>query len=639
MAHTPEVTRAARDVLDEALRVLGVRNLVLAIHDASFPSDEGEDVGRGSPHTAGAARLLGFARALGFTGVQLGPQGMTSESNASPYDGTVFSKNTLSLAVAPLVEADLVRPETLRALIDGRPSAPADRVTYRYAFLAHKRVLEEAFLSFERERRPEVVERFESFKTRHAAWLERDALYEPIGDAHGESHWRRWGSLVDQHLWSPERGEETTVQRRREDVRARCAPAIERYGFGQFLVHAQHDDLRRRTTQLGLKLFGDLQVGFSEIDVWAHRDAFLKTYLMGAPPSRTHPEGQAWNYPVLDPKQIFDEHGAARQLVTARMTKMLAEFDGVRIDHPHGLVCPWVYRPDPHDPLAAVRAGARLLSSPDLPDHPELAQYAIPRRDQLSSDPATPRWADDWITTLEPAQVAKYGTTFDAIVEAARVNGRTSDDLVCEVLSTLPHQLRRVLERFGLGRFRVTQKANLDDPKDVYRSENAAPEDWIMLGNHDTRPIWLVVDSWAGSGTLAAHARYLAERLEPDAQARPALVERLSRDPHALVQAKFADLFASRASNVMIFFADLFGLRAVYNNPGTVDEANWRLRLTSDWLSQYERRRETGDALDLPSALATAIRARGASVATAHHALLEKLDDLARVEPLPLSIR
>ena len=82
--------------------------------------------------------------------------------------------------------------------------------------------------------------------------------------------------------------------------------------------------------------------------------------------------------------------------------------------------------------------------------------------------------------------------------------------------------------------------------------------------------------------------------------------------------AKFADLFASRASNVMIFFAYLFGLRAVYNNPGTVDESNWRLRLSADWLSQYERRREAGDALDLPSALSTAIRARGPAVASAH---------------------
>jgi hypothetical protein len=27
---------------------------------------------------------------------------------------------------------------------------------------------------------------------------------------------------------------------------------------------------------------------------------------MGAPPSRTNPEGQAWNYPVLDPDQFVE---------------------------------------------------------------------------------------------------------------------------------------------------------------------------------------------------------------------------------------------------------------------------------------------------------------------------------------------
>src|SRR5690606_40926753 len=69
-------------------------------------------------------------------------------------------------------------------------------------------------------------------------------------------------------------------------------------------------DLRVRGS-CGLALYGDLQVGYSDADTWRHMGVFLRGYLLGAPPSRTNPEGQPWGYPVLDPAQYG---GAAREL-------------------------------------------------------------------------------------------------------------------------------------------------------------------------------------------------------------------------------------------------------------------------------------------------------------------------------------
>src|ERR1041385_2770604 len=86
----------------DGLSRLGVRRMLLAIHDASFPSDADEDTGRGSPATRAAARLFGHARALGFTGIQLGPQGQTARDNPSPYDSTIFSRNLGNLALGSL---------------------------------------------------------------------------------------------------------------------------------------------------------------------------------------------------------------------------------------------------------------------------------------------------------------------------------------------------------------------------------------------------------------------------------------------------------------------------------------------------------------------------------------------------------
>src|ERR1043165_358765 len=74
--------------------------MLFAIHDVSFPSDPDEEIGRGSPATKAAQRLFAYARDLGFTGVQLGPQGQTSRSNPSPYDGTIFSRNIANISTA-----------------------------------------------------------------------------------------------------------------------------------------------------------------------------------------------------------------------------------------------------------------------------------------------------------------------------------------------------------------------------------------------------------------------------------------------------------------------------------------------------------------------------------------------------------
>ncbi|WNZ62828.1 hypothetical protein QEG98_03135 [Myxococcus sp. MxC21-1] len=78
-----------------------------------------------------------------------------------------------------------------------------------------------------------------------------------------------------------------------------------------------------------------------------------------------------------------------------------------------------------------------------------------------------------------------------------------------------------------------------------------------------------------------------------------------------MAQAKVADLFASRARNVMMFFTDLLGMPETYNAPGTVDERNWSLRVPQDWAREYRERLKGDAAVNLPAALAMALRAQG----------------------------
>ena len=633
-----------RDAIRDALAVLGIRELALAVHDASLPMAPDEDIGRGSPGSDEAMRLFATARALGVTAIQLGPQGETSAGNASPYDGTAFSRNLDALAWARLVRGDdgtpLVAAETLAGWVADRPTGsethvPHERVhtqqRHRLA-VVHQRfraLLDGEHEPFAKEARA-LAARLARFTERHGAWLERYALYDALAGEHGCDHRSGWpttgAGALDRRLWEP--GEEAAAARRRAELRARHAERIAVYEFGQLLAHEQHEAVRRRTAALGLRLLGDVQIGVSDRDHWAWPDVFLAGYRLGAPPSRTNPEGQPWGYPVFDPARFGGRYpsaaGPGLALLRLRLAKLFSEFDGARIDHPHGLVDPWVYRADDPVPLHAVQNGARLFSAPDLPDHPALARYAIAGPDDLRA--GARRWADDWVAQLTPAQVDRYAVAFDALIATARNHDLGAEDIACEVLSTLPLPVARVLERHRLGRFRVTQKASTDVPHDVYRSENARPEDWIMIGTHDTPPIWQLVERWLRDGSAPARARRVAERLATSERECARLAEAFARDPGLLAQGHAAELFASPARQVLVLLTDLVGIDESYNAPGTISAANWSLRVPASWRLDYASRLERGHALNLPGALAMALRARGGDTAPAHAELLARLD-------------
>jgi 4-alpha-glucanotransferase len=522
--------------------------------------------------------------------------------------------------------------------VANRPPGAGERVPYGYVERAHDAALGEAFATLaSREvageaRARELAEELRRFWDRHASWLEPSALHALLSRLHRGAPWERWAgtrdAALDSRLYDPPPGEEDASARRRAALAAMHGEALRYEAFVQLLAHEQHARFREALRGLGLRLFADFQIGAGSPDLWAEQRAFLRGYAMGAPPSRTNPEGQPWHYPVLDPERIGDpgRPGPALRLLSRRIDKTFDEYDAVRIDHPHGLVCPWVYRRGTSDPLRAVQRGARLFASPDLPDHPELARFAIARPVQLNPDPRTPRYADDWVVALDDNQVERYAILFDAILASARRHGRSGADLVCEVLSTQPYPLERVMDRHRLGRFRVTQKANVEDPSDGYRSENARPEDWIMIGNHDTEPLQARLDAWAARGELPARARYLAERLVPEPGARPGFADALLRDRARLADAHFADLFASPARHVMIYFTDLFGKREPYNRPGTASPDNWSLRVPSDFEGAYWTALAGGTGLNLPAALALALRSRGGE---AGEALARQLDGAA----------
>jgi 4-alpha-glucanotransferase len=587
-------------------RSLKVERLVLQIHDASFPADPDEETGRASPYSYGAERFFQFAAGQGFDTIQLGPQGMTSRGNASPYDSTIFSRNPLNLPLRKFFERGRLSRTTWEAIRRKATANTPQDVSHEQAFDSCRLAVGEIIAS------ASSIDRAQAnhFLAIHEGWLVPDALYGVLSREHGSESWYDWDrtpqGAFDQRLYDPPAGSEQEAADRMERLRETFREEIENYALIQWLLDEEHRALRARLADLRLALYGDLQVGLSLRDAWAWRKLFLAGYRMGAPPSRTTPSGQPWGYAVFDPAQLGTPQspGPALRFVRSRVARMLAEFDGVRIDHPHGWIDPWVYRIDEADPHLAVQSGARLFSTPNDLRHPELRDYAIARPDQI--DRLQTLFADGHVTDLDDEQVGRYSLLLDEIVTQQTAIGRKADAIACEVLSTLPYPVSRVMKRHGLGRFRVTQKMDFNNPADVYRIENAQPEDWIMPGTHDTPPIWRLAHDWCAGSQGAVWGRYLAERLVPVAE-RPSLAARIAEHPGELVNACVTALLASRARNVAMFFPDLFGITQRYNEPGLVSDDNWSLRVPANFEEFLKERIEQGMALDLRSCFARAM--------------------------------
>ena len=301
----------------------------------------------------------------------------------------------------------------------------------------------------------------------------------------------------------------------------------------------------------------------------------------------------------------------------------------MRIDHPQGLVCPWVYRADDPDPFLAVRNGGRLYSTPNLSHHPGLRQFSLVSPEQLNSDPSYPRYGDEHVVDLRPGQIERYAIVLDAVIESAKAAGRRPDNILCEVLSTWPTPLKAVMKQRGMGRFCITQKADPHNPNDVYRPENTSTNDWIMVGNHDTKPIWLVVTE-KSSQAIRDRSLLLAHRLVVEPDRRHEFAAKIASTPSLFCEAMFAELFLGPAQNVSVFFADLLGERQLYNQPGTVGEHNWTLRVPGDYQERYLQRIEHGEALNIKRTLALALEAKAGVLGAEAGSLAQQLRNVDR---------
>lgn len=616
-------------IIQDALNVLGKKHVALIIHGSSFPSLHGEDTGFGTINSSGGKAVIDFASGI-FNAIQLGPAGKTKGCDSSPYTGTIFSNNPLFIDLKQLTTdewGNILSIETFNEIVENNPNKDSGKTSYFYIFKEQQSALKEAYQNFKKADLKGLKEEFESYKRENSSWLDKDALYEALSVENNNDYWPLWQSETDKSLFNPKSIEEKIkFADRIKEIEKNYADEINFYSFCQFVVSKQLDKTREYALSKGIKMIADRQVAFSDRDCWAYQSLFLEGWFLGCPPDYFSADGQAWGFPVINPERLYNKDGSLDEggvLMKNLFKKMFKENPGgVRIDHIVGLIDPWVYKVG-HKPKIEEGAG-RLYSSPE---HKELAKFAIVGLDDLDHD--IPADKEKRVVKLSDKQIAQYGRLIEKIViAAAEEEGLDKDAIVCEDLGTLTNPVAAVMKKYDLQGMRLTQFVVPEKPEHPYRCCNIEERTWAMVGTHDNEPISMWADAMLNTHEGYLHAKNLVDDLFAEVENQDDIIYRLTTDIDFLAQTKLVELFTSNAQNIQIFFTDYFGIKDVYNRPGTANDGNWSLRLPNNFEEVFCDNIKSGKALNLALILQLAIEARGNGYAKNNADLIKKLKEI-----------
>lgn len=617
---------ASEKAVKDGLKVLGKKHLALIIHGSSFPSEVTEDTGFGTANSSAGKKLIDFASGI-FNVIQLGPGGKTKGCDSSPYTGTIFSNNPLFIDLNQLTTGEwghILSKETFKAVVEENQNKNTGKTAYSYIFKAQQIALKEAFENFKKLNTNGFKKGFEQYKRENSSWLDKDALYEALSIEHNNDYWPMWTSEMDKNLFNPKSIEEKLEYGNRINaLESKYSDEIEFYSFCQFVAYRQIEATKTYALKHKIKMIADRQVAFSDRDCWAYQSLFLEGWFLGCPPDYFSADGQAWGFPVVSPEKLYKEDGSLAEgglLMKELFKKMFKENPGgVRIDHIVGLIDPWVYKVG-KKPKVDQGAG-RLYSSPE---HSELSKYAIAGLDDLNYEVGADK--EKRVKTLTDEQIVHYGQLIEKIViAAAKEEGLDKDSIVCEDLGTLTIPVEEVMKKYDLQGMRLTQFVVPEMPEHPYRCKNIEKRTWAMVGTHDNQPISMWADSMINTHEGYLHAQNLVEDLFAEAENKDKIITKLTTDAQYLAQIKLVELFASEAENIQIFFTDYFGIKDVYNRPGTSGDENWSLRLPNNFKEFFCENLKTHKALNLALVLEMAIEARGTAFAKKHSDVIKRL--------------
>lgn len=602
-----------RDNINKAYEILGNKERAVITHGSCFPAYT-RDTFIGSPYGNAAKEYNKFLALYGFNSNQLGPGGELQRGSSSPYNSSAFAHNRMFIDLEKLTKpeyGELLSTATYNKLTEVPKTSDKDYTLtdFKKAQEIYDIALKEAYQTFAvnlANNRPKAVtlnKEYQKFLRKNNERLTEEGIFRVLADSYNNDDYTQWNDKRSATLMTDiKKGDKAAISyfnKLYDDNYNK----VEQYKFEQFLVTKQIKEHKKWRDANNFKYINDLLVGCSKMDAWRYEDVFLDDWEMGA--YEGGGPSQRWHIPVIDPKKIFlnsdYELNDGGKFLREKIDSALEFCENLRIDHVMGLVEPYL--------LAKNAADEDFITNPSHLKNKNNEKYISELR-----DPENPEFEYDryWDYT----KIIEH-----LVLPAFKEHGLDKNEAVWEDICSWPDRYKKVYSEQELPAI-----TNLDWSRAEITTKEF-PENWFILGNHDSPPVMTYLRRTAklNDGREVEYTRkqeswspeYLAGYLNMDdsrkniQEIRDRLIDLYKNDDRAIVFAKFAELLTT--PKFQISFDDLLGITdVVYNSPGTSNDDNWRVRISPDYLDKYYENLSSDNptALNIPEILSYALQAK-----------------------------
>lgn len=263
---------------------------------------------------------------------QVLPLGPTGYGNSPYMCFSAMAGNPLLISPERLRDDGLLSEEDFGNL----PQFPTDKVDFEQVIQVKIPLLKKACENFKKDTSPKYQQRFKSFCTSKAYWLDDYAFFMALREAYEGESW---------HKWEPEIAQRDPAAL--DKLGQQLADEIIYHKYLQFEFFRQWSDIKRFANDRGIEIIGDIPiyVAHDSADVWAHPEYFCldketkePALMAGVPPDYFSETGQLWGNPVYDWEQLQKDHF---KWWVERFQSLLDYVDIVRIDHFRGFEAYW----------------------------------------------------------------------------------------------------------------------------------------------------------------------------------------------------------------------------------------------------------------------------------------------------------
>ena len=603
--------------VNEGLKLLG-KQVDVILHNASAPAVKSENTGIGSLFSrTTVTKLFPFLKSHGITGIQQEPNCLRKVMDNSPYAPESNAKNIFMIPLEKLTTEEygnILSKKTFDTIVNNNPSG--DEVNYPYVRKMYDIALREAYNN------GKDSKEFAEFKVTREQDYEQSAIYRVLskingidnsfwgqGDSYTEKDYKAVSKIagekdwdkIDRNLYANKNSKES--QARIAELKEKYKDDYDYFLFQQMILEKENEKSNKLAQETGIKIIGDSPVAPSDVETWVNKNLFLKGKAIGCPPDYFSKTGQRWGFKYYDPEKIFNKDGSlgeAGKAMQKKYEEYFASFPGgIRLDHVIGLIDPFIY----------------TLNSKNMTSSNSGRIYSI------------------FSGKYQKKNDDEYANLFTKIIiPAAEKYGLNKSDIICEDLGDKTAPVKRVMKKLNLQGISMTQ---FDD-----RGGKAPANNVIMIGSHDNNSFLEFIEDLFNyknkndsreTGRFMKKTNHLAEDTAPLGATKEEIKQyskELRRDKKKFLAASFAELFASPAKRIQIFFSDFWGLGKTYNRPGTT-QGNWALRLGENFEEDYYKAAAEGKAPNLAGAIAAALRHRGLD--KGNEELMKNLDNSAKI--------